>query len=480
MEGIFHAFRVSCVVLFFLVSPGWAGAKSPVTPVLQEHSLKSLAFSGEKDPPWSFREAPETRPLSIQEAIDKALTANPDLEEARARVLEARGMVAEARAAFWPSLRFYTEYVRGDAPSVHAFKRLDQRRLPLVDFDFNEPGVFQNFESGMAARLNVFRGGGDVLRERMARKEHRIHRLDRNAVRNDLVASVIGAYFDALAAGDHVKIAHQSVETVKAQLRSVRVRFEGGSVLRSDLLSMEVRLAQALEERIRAENRHELSLLALAHVMGLQQGQRLELSHDSWISPHFPPSLEEGTRMALARRPEVRQVREKTASARMGVDLERSAYLPEVDLHAKAYLNDERMKYDVDRGNWTVGFLMTWNLFTGFSTPARVSQARARLAQAEAGDRRVSQAVVLDVRQAYARHFQAQARLKVSRKAASHAKEAFRLVQMEYEKGSAGIVRYLDAELARNSARVAEAAAFYDVRRSQAEVARALGHFAGK
>lgn len=428
--------------------------------------------------PWAARASTTTRPLNIEEAIATALANNPDLEMAAARILESRAIIAESRAAFWPSLQLYTEYLLADAPSVHAFKKLDQRQLPLVNFDFNEPGTFQNFESGMAARLNLFRGGSDVLRERMARTGLKIQELDRDAVRNDLIASVIGACFNVLASRDYVDIAEQSVKTAESQLRNVKVRFEGGSALKSELLSMEVRLAQAREERIRAGNRHELSLAALVHVLGLEGHARLELSQDAWVPPAIPPDLEGCLTAARARRPELLRVRQEAASAQLGVDTERTAYLPAVDLHVKGYMDDENMHYDVDRGNWTVGVLLTWDLFTGGSTRARVDQARARLARVRAMDRKTMQAVELDVKQAYYALEEAGARLEVSRSAVSQAEEALRLVQIEYEKGSASIVRYLDAELTRNALRVAETAAAYDFKRAQAETARALGYFA--
>ncbi len=417
--------------------------------------------------------------LGIKDAIAMAFANNADMEMAAARIQESRAMITEARSAFWPSLKLYTEYLRGDAPSVHAFKRLDQRRLPLMDFDFNEPGVFQNFESGMAARLNLYKGGGDVLRERMARKGLEIQELDRDAVRNDLTASVIGAYFDVLAARDHVEIVEQSLKTVESQLRTVQVFYEGGSALKSDLLSVEVRLAQAREECIRAENRHRLSLAALQHILGVDGRQHLELLEDSWTPPAVPPDLESALETALARRPELLKVRQESTLAQMGVATEQATYLPVVDLQAKAYLDDANMRYDIDRANWTVGLLMTWDLFTGFSTRARIEQARGRLARIRAMDRKVAQAVELDVKQACYRYEEARARLDVSRGAAAQAQEAFRLVRLEYEKGSADIVRYLNAELTSNALRVAETAALYDFKRTSAQVARALGYFAG-
>ena len=432
----------------------------------------------EEAPPWSSRSNGPALQLTIDQAVATALASNPDMEMAAARILESQAMVKESRAAFWPSLQLYTEYLRADAPSVHAFKRLDQRQLPLVNFDFNEPGTFQNFESGMAARLNLFKGGGDLLGARMARKELKIRELDRDAVRNDLVASVIGAYFNVLAARDYVEIAEQSVKTVETQHRNVRVRFQGGSALKSELLSMEVRLAQVREERIRAGNRHQLSLAALIHVLGLDGNPRLELAEDSWSPPAIPPAFESGLAVALDMRPELMRVREEAHSAQMNVDRERASYLPSVDLQLKAYVDDQNMRYDADRGNWVAGVLMTWDLFTGFSTEARVEQARARLARIRAMDRKTLQAVELDVRQAYSLYSEARARLEVSRGAAAQAQEALRLVEIEYEKGSATIVRYLDAELSRNALRVAETAALYDFRRAHAEVARALGYFA--
>ncbi len=431
----------------------------------------------ENDAPPSPLEAHAVVLAGINDAVALAFANNADMEMAAARIQESRAMVMEARSAFQPSLQLYTEYTHADAPSVHAFKRLDQRRLPLMDFDFNDPGTFQNFESGMAARLNLFKGGSDVLRERMARKGLEIRELDRDAVRNELTASVIGAYFDVLAARDHVEIVEQSIKTVESQLHTVRVFYEGGSALKSELLSVEVRLAQTREEHIRAVNRHRLALAALKHILGVQGRPHLELLDDSWTPPVVPSDIEEAVEMALTRRPELLKVRQEAVSARMGVAMERAAYLPTVDLHARAYMADENMRYDADRGNWTVGVLMTWDIFTGLSTRARVDRARARLARIEAMDRKIVQAVEFDVRQAYYGYEEARSRLDVSRRARAQAEEAFRLVRIEYEKGSADIVRYLDVELTRNALRVAETAALYDFKRSGAQVAASLGYF---
>ena len=57
------------------------------------------------------------------------------------------------------------------------------------------------------------------------------------------------------------------------------------------------------------------------------------------------------------------------------------------------------------------------------------------------------------------------------------AEEALRLVKKEYEGGSAAIVRYLDAQLAENAAQVAKTSAYYDLKKAEADLCRALGCF---
>ena len=49
------------------------------------------------------------------------------------------------------------------------------------------------------------------------------------------------------------------------------------------------------------------------------------------------------------------------------------------------------------------------------------------------------------------------------------------LVKIQYEGGSATITRYLEAELARNTARIRVTRAFYDRQQAVAEIGRAVG-----
>jgi outer membrane protein TolC len=445
--------------------------------IVAEYSRKASA-----DPPAAQPEfKPDltflAQPIGMADAIRIALHNNPDIEMAASRIRQSEAMIDEVNAAFRPTLNIYTEFLAGDAPSAYLFKKIDQRKLPQ-NADFNDPGVFRNFESGVAAGYNLYRGGRDLLRRRIAETGVEISQLDKSAVENGMVASVIQTYYSALAAKDLKEIAAESIDTVTAQLKNVTIRYEAGGALKSEMLSLRVRLAQAEAELIQTQNHHELALASLAHLLGGDADTPMKLSGEEWKLSELPPDYAAGMKRALGMRPELLKVRRQLIASKMSLDETRGEYLPEVNLQAKTYVDDPDFAYDADRVNWTVGIILDWNLFSGFSTGARLNRARAVLNEMLAADRKATQSIQLDVKTAYLRKSEAEARLEVTRASVAQADEALRLVQKEYEGGSATLVRYMDAELARNRARIVETSALYDARKARADIGRALGYFA--
>lgn len=416
-------------------------------------------------------------PLSLQEAVRIALINNPDLQMAAARIRQTEALIEKSQAAFYPTLGFYTEYLRGNAPSAYLFKKLDQRDFNFSE-DFNDPDVFDNFESGLNARWNLYRGGRDRLNRQMAETGREISHLDRQSVHNALVASVILTYYDYLTADAFSKIARDSVATVDDQLRVMTVRYQSGGALKSDLLSLQVRRSEALEKEVRSRNRMELSRTALANIMGIGIRQPLILEKTATTALTVPDQFDAGLTYALTHRPEIRGLHQKVRQSRMAVDKAHAVYIPSIDAFGKIYYDDENMDYDFDEENWTAGILFNWEIFEGFQTRADEHEAQAIFEEMLHRDRKTTLAVELEVKTAYLGLTDARARLEVARQRVANADESLKLVGHQYEGGSATVTRYLEAELARNQARMSQAAAFYDREKAVADIARAIGHLA--
>lgn len=112
-------------------------------------------------------------PLSLRQAIQRALSQNPDSAIAQAGNQDAKASVTLARTALLPQLTFTEDISRGNDP-VHAFgTRLPQRQFTQSDFALNA----LNFSQPISNFFTRFFGSWMVFDSFKTEKE--IHRADR-------------------------------------------------------------------------------------------------------------------------------------------------------------------------------------------------------------------------------------------------------------------------------------------------------------
>ncbi|WP_300667438.1 TolC family protein [Desulfoluna sp.] len=411
-------------------------------------------------------------PLTLPLAVESALKNNPDLQSANEAVTLAQSQIDKARAAYWPTLSLYAEALRADAPSTYLFKTIDQR-LFTPGTDFNSPGIVENLEGGLEVRLPLYNGGRNRWAVVSAHSGLTATQARRSGAQRRLTSDVINVWYDILSSRQFIHIAEESVKTVTAQLEAMTVRYKGGSALKSDLLSLKVRLAEAEEQLLTSQNRRALARAALFTLLGQEPDTPDALSPEPPFSHWQPPTYAEGLERALTRRCEITGVQALVAQAEAGIGTAQSGHRPVVNLAGNLYAADDGFDHTADRANWSVALRMDVPLFSGFSVEADTRSARARERQAESLRKKILLQIRLDVKNAYLHYDEAAKRLQVAKNAVDMGEETLSLVKKQYEGGSATITRYLEAELARNRARIRETAAYYDQKKALAAIARA-------
>jgi outer membrane protein TolC len=462
---------------------GLAGCRAPASytyPGIRQEYAERLCPPGESQ--GTGRTAAKCElpaRLTLEKAIELVLRNNPDRRVTLARIRQAEAMLMASRAPFWPTVGVSTEYLQGDAPSAYLFKTIDQRRLPPM-VDFNDPGWFENFESGLHAGVNLYNGGRDALGHEMARRQLAITRLQRRDLANRLISATVQTFYESLAARDFIGVARASVATVKEELRVMQVRFRAGGALKSDILSLEVRAARASEQLVQSRARLQTALAALTNLLGAPPDAAIET--EALVKPgpesvDLPADYEAGVAYALQHRPDLQQVRERVVLSRIALDQARAGYLPRVDLRTRYWVDDEGMDYSRDRDNWTAAVELKWDLFTGLSTYAEAQKAQAIVEEMLAMDDKAVLGAKLEVKKAYLNLAEADARMEVAQKSVAKAEESLALVKKQYEGGSATITRYLEAELDTNRARSSAIAAFYDRQMALTAIGSAIGYW---
>ncbi len=407
-----------------------------------------------------------------------ALSENPDVRAAAERIGEAEARLGEATSAFYPRVDGRIGFARTDNPAQAFAMILNQRKFSF-DLDFNNPGPTQNVRPEILGAFPIFRGGQDYLRRQAAELGVEAAKLERLAVRNALTEAVIDAFYALVAAPQLADSASASVRAVSTALDHARTGFDTGTVLKSDVLSLETRLAEAREGQLRATNAIELARTGLRTLLGQPAGEPLEITPpvgDAALA--LPDTAEAAVTRATASRPELGAAASQVAMREREVKAERAAYLPTIDI-VGGYGNDSsdfQLSHNTD--SWLVGATAELNIFSGFRTREKVRAAEHQLGEAREVERRTRLEVEREAQNAFLSYGEARQRATVSQAGLTAADAALRLVEEQYRAGTVTVTRYLEAEAARSAAQSRAIVARYDVRRAGAALQKAIGAWA--
>jgi outer membrane protein len=441
----------------------------------------SRALATDKGPaavtPKAFPNAfPSEQPLALDDLIALALENNPDMRIATERIGEAKARLGGAMSAFYPRLKTRIAYDYTDNPAL-AFSMIVSQRQFTPDSNINHPGGTTNFRPEIVGTYSLYRGGQDYQRGKAAELGVEVSTLERGSIRNQLIQMVSSTYYGYLAAQAALAVAERSIEAVRSQLKQTRTRYETGTTLKADVLSIEVQLAQVRDARIQASNAVDLAHTAIKRLLGLPADQPLAVARlTNPPIPRSPATLDASLVQALEQRPEVeaaaRQIEMRVSELKMA----RGAHLPKADAFV-SYGQDSRSPgFSTAKDNLSAGVAVELELFSGFKTSQRVAAAERKLAQAREAERRVSLNVESEVKAAYLTLQEALERIEVT-KASVHqaAEEALRLVTLQWQAGTVTVTRYIDANVDRDQAHSLAIAARYDALRAEAVLKKATG-----
>lgn len=405
-------------------------------------------------------------PWTLGRALEMARESNPDVRLAMHRIAAARAGVEQANAAFWPKFQFQSSYTATDNPVAVFGTALNQRSYsPSLNFN-NVPDADDLNVEGRAT-LSLYSGGRNQSVKDAAHANVQASEQEAEAVRLALEYEVARAFFTVVKTREFVKAAAAAAESFEHNLTLAHTRFESGAALKTDVLDLEVRLAQAREDLLRAENAHELAGRAFLNLLGLEAEGSVEVTDPV-------KGLETPDTGDYSQRPELAAAQHRNSAAEAEVRRAQGGYYPDFSLFGSVDY-DRGWKFDGDGTSYTAGVMLQWNLWDGHLTRSRVSEARVNFQTAREQKRKLQLAIGLEVEQARLNYETARARLEVTAKAVAQAEESARLTRSRFEQGLAIGAQLFDAETALTSARVRHAEAEADYQIATAAMRKAVG-----
>ncbi|MDD9971573.1 MAG: TolC family protein, partial [Myxococcales bacterium] len=428
-------------------------------------------------------------PISLHQAVARALTENQTLRAGRQQLEAADAQVRRARAPLLPQATVeatvnWIDEDRGAGPFPPA------ERTATIRGRFSQT-------------LYSARKFGDfgVADERQQARER-----DYEASELDLVGEVAGRYIELMRALDLERVMYKGVENARINLTLSEARHRAGDVGREELYRWRIALSEAQQGLVRAQSRLRQAEVDLNEIQNLSPDTHLQpdedkgsglrmLATDARLDRYLerPDRLQRLTDFVVAQArqaaPELQAAQAEVRVAQRAHDRAvRASFLPELSLEAGvagrvwndgAGTNartrpDLRVPNDLD---WSVGLLASFPLFAGMADHAAIAETRAELKRKEALAAALALAIERRVHNAIAEASAAHQALTLATEAAEHAQQGMDLVRQAYARGAVDVLRLVDAQTQVVVTQLSAENAYHDYLAAFVRVEHALGRF---
>jgi outer membrane factor, OMF family len=418
-----------------------------------------------------------TKPLKLQDAIDIILANSPQLKISALSVDRSEAVVRQARAGLFPTVALSASYT---------YNQSAQGTISNALFAQSSGGAATNsqlftsetapIQGQIQVNYNVFTSGLVGSRILAANENLQAARLDYERIRQDLINTVIGSYYDLQASNGNVEIAQAAVRSGEASLRDAKAQEKAGVGTRFAVLQADVQLANAQQQLLQSQNQLVINQRNLARQLNFSQPTAVEAADVVEKGGIWQFSEEDTIFQALNGRVELAQQLAIERAAKANESVAYASVNPQVSIFVTGQAYDNLL--DTVTGIYTGysgGIQVQWTAFDGGSALAQADQAAddAKTARFRYIDTRNS--VRYSVENSLSTLTTANLRIDTASAALVSATEALRLARLRFQAGVGTQTDVINADRDLTQARVNRLIAIIDYNRALAAIKRATG-----
>ena len=395
--------------------------------------------------------SPSAQALPVQEAVQTALTNNPDLQRTEQSIRIAEESLKSARG----QKKF----------SVTASGGLNASKTEYLEHT-------EHASTGLSLTLPIYSGRRLETAIKSAELGINVAKFDFSQARDDLIYQVVTAYVNALENLAASRVDLETEKNLAEHEKMIAAQYDAGAKAKIDLLRAQVATSNALQDAARSHAAYEVALTNLAAIMSADSIAALTVEE-------FETSLELGEiedylTMAEENRHDLKSDALRIEQGELSVTSAKSGWYPNLNASVGTNLNASAHEW-----HWTpdasVGLTASWNIFDGGVTRAQVDSAKVEVERLKLAFDSDLDSVHESVITAHKNLRIALLRLTTTQRAVELAEEERYIATERYNAGEGILLDILDAELALSTAKKNNVSARYDVLRYSFDLAHATG-----
>jgi outer membrane protein TolC len=367
-----------------------------------------------------------TQGISLKQTLELATRNNRELEQARLALDKARAAVQEKEAAFSPSLSASIDgkYQKGGISSTGNSSNTNESTT---------------LNGGLTASYTLFDFGKRGYDLAIAQDQVQQAQLEVDRINQKIRLDIAGYYYDLQNAGEQVRIYQGAVSISQASLGDAKAKETAGVGTRYATLQAQAQLSSDQVNLIKAQKDQRAARRQIAQRLDLPQTVDFDATDPISQAEDWNLSLEETILAAYKSRAELRkQLLESNISQNQAL-LNVTTLRPQFTLSSSYTLSGYLFGQSGTNHNFPDSFSatlsMSWNLFDGGATNARVAQAKADQAVAESEFANQRSQARYDVENAFLSFQSQRDQVTESRVGVDSAQEGLRLARLRLQAG---------------------------------------------
>lgn len=308
--------------------------------------------------------------VTLNEAIDLALSTNPDIGIVASNREAVDEELKQARGLYLPQIDL----------AAGIGREVTNDRTTRADANNRDALTLTREELSVTLQQRIFDGfeSDSTVKRDKARVESAAQRVWENA--EFLALDVIGAFVEVIRERELVRLAEENLSVHLSILDSLQQRLAGGGGSRADVAQTEARSARARATLTQTLNDLRDGEAAFTRIVGQFPDQ---LETPEFPSGVLPDDLDSAVSQAGNSNPMTKIFEADVKTAMAEVNLAEVPFFPAITFEAESEYNDGRDGIDTYEFNNQFMVRLRWNLFRGGIDRAARQEALSRVAESK-------------------------------------------------------------------------------------------------
>lgn len=404
---------------------------------------------------WSTQ-AQTTRNLSLDEAIDLGLKNSNQLKLNAAKIMEASASLKEARERRLPDFSISGSYLRLSNPTVDLkIKMGGGGSTDTAGSGSSSSSIKVNEAAYGIANVSIPLFSGFRINNGIeaAKNLEKAVKLDAEKDRDEVIANIISSYSNLYKAKEALELVQENLKQSKQRVKDFTNLEKNGLLARNDLLKAELQQSNVELALLDAENNWKLANITMDLMLGFPDDTELMPDDASFKEKLDDRGYPQWELIALENRKDAQALDYRKKAADAGIRAAKGEYFPSLALtggYIAAYVPNVLTLTNA----LNVGVGLKYSPSSLWKAGSKVSQAKAQLNQVSINQDILSDAIRLQVAQAYQLYLSSRKKIDVYETAVEQANENYRIVKNKYDNSLANTTDLLDADVAQLQAKL--------------------------